>query len=172
MAPLLYYSLLSLAFILITLKLLLKPKRFKNLPPFPPTKPLIGNLHYLKPPLHRSLHALSQKFGPIYSLWFGSRLVVVVTSPTIYHECINKYDTILANRPHLLAGKYLFYNYTTLGSASYGEHWRNLRRITTTDVLSSQRLNAFFDVRKDEIMRLMQKLAQDTCKGFTRVEIR
>ncbi|MQI71985.1 cytochrome P450, partial [Escherichia coli] len=69
-------------------------------------------------------------------------------------------------------GKYLFYNYTTLGSASYGEHWRNLRRITTIDVLSSQRLNAFFDVRKDEAMRVMQKLAQAACNGFTKVQLR
>ncbi|XP_061342405.1 isoflavone 3'-hydroxylase-like [Gastrolobium bilobum] len=172
MAPLLYYSILSLAFILTFKLLLQRRKRFKNLPPFPPTLPIIGNLHHIKPPLHRSLHKLSQKCGPIFSLWFGSRLVVVISSPTLVQECFTKNDTVLANRPRLLTGKYLFYNYTTLGSASYGDHWRNLRRITTIDVLSTQRLNSFFEVRRDETLRFMQKLAQDTCKGFTHVQLR
>ncbi|KAJ1399989.1 Cytochrome P450 [Sesbania bispinosa] len=171
MAPLLYYSLLSLA-IILTFKFLLQKRRFKNLPPTPPTLPIIGNLHHLKPPLHRSLHTLSQKYGKIFSLWFGSRLVVVISSPELAQECFTKYDTVLADRPRFLTGKYLFYNYTSMGSSNYGDHWRNLRRIITIDVLSTQRLNSFFETRRDETLRVVRKLAQDTCEGFTRVEVR
>ncbi|XP_061341406.1 isoflavone 3'-hydroxylase-like [Gastrolobium bilobum] len=171
MASLLCYSLFSLAFI-ITFQLLIQRRRFKNLPPFPPTLPIIGNLHHIKPPLHRSLHKLSQKCGHIFSLWFGSRIVVVISSPNLVQECFTKYDTVLANRPHFLTGKYLLYNNTTLGASSYGDHWRNLRRITATDVLSTPRLNSFFEIRRVETMRVMQKLAQDTCKGFAKVQLR
>ncbi|KAJ1430503.1 Cytochrome P450 [Sesbania bispinosa] len=171
MAPLLYYSLLSLAFIL-TFKLLLQKRRFKNLPPSPPSLPIIGNLYQLKPPLHRSLHTLSQKYGHIFSLRFGSRLAVAISSPALAHECFTKYDTVLANRPRALTGKHLFYNYTSLDSAPYGDHWRNLRRIITIDVLSTQRLNSFIETRRDESRRFIRKLAQDTCEGFTRVELR
>ncbi|KAJ1378080.1 Cytochrome P450 [Sesbania bispinosa] len=172
MAPLLYYSLLSLAFIL-TLKILLQ-KRFKNLPPGPPTAPIIGNLHHLKQPLHRTLATLSQKYGDIMTLWFGSRLVVVVSSPSLVQECFSKNDVVLANRPRFLTGKYIFYNYTTLGSASYGDHWRNLRRITTIDVLSNHRLNSFSGIRKDETKRLVHKLGQDSSASgdFAKVELR
>ncbi|KAJ1378082.1 Cytochrome P450 [Sesbania bispinosa] len=153
MAPLLYYSLLSLAFIL-TLKILLQ-KRFKNLPPGPPTFPIIGNLHHLKQPLHRTLATLSQKYGDIMTLWFGSRLVVVVSSPSLVQECFSKNDVALANRPRFLTGKYIFFNYTIVGSASYGDYWRNLRRITSIYVLSNHRINSFSGIRKDEARRLL-----------------
>ncbi|RDX67262.1 Isoflavone 3'-hydroxylase, partial [Mucuna pruriens] len=176
MAPFFYYSLLSLAFIL-TLKILLQTqsRRLKNLPPGPSTLPIIGNLHHLKPPIHRTFSALSQTYGDIISLWFGSRLVVVVSDPSLVQECFAKNDLVLANRPRFLAGKYLFYNYTTLGSASYGDHWRNLRRITTIDVLSTHRLNSFLGIRRDETKRLVSKLGQDATRGdggFAKVELR
>ncbi|XP_027346892.1 isoflavone 3'-hydroxylase-like [Abrus precatorius] len=171
MAPLIYYSLISLVFIL-TLKHLVQRKRLKNLPPCPPTLPIIGNLHHLKAPLHRSLHSLSQKYGSIFSLWFGSRFVVVISSPTLAQECFTKHDIVLANRPRFLTGKYLFYNYTSMGSSSYGDHWRNLRRIITIDVLSTQRLNTFFEIRREETIRVLQKLSRDSSKGFTQVQLR
>ncbi|MED6143342.1 hypothetical protein PIB30_005258 [Stylosanthes scabra] len=174
MAPSIYYFLLALSF-LITLTLLLRfqSRRFKNLPPGPPTLPLIGNLHYLKPPLHRTFAALAASYGEIMSLWFGNRLVVVVSSPSLAQECFTKNDVVLANRPRFLAGKYIFYNYTTLGSANYGDHWRNLRRITTIDVLSSHRLNSFIEIRKDETRRLIEKLGKETNNGeFVKVSLK
>ncbi|KAK7329383.1 hypothetical protein VNO77_23546 [Canavalia gladiata] len=174
MAPLVYYSIFSLAFILIiNILFQIKSKKQRNLPPGPPTLPIIGNLHHLKQPMHRTFATLSRTYGDIISLWFGSRLVVVVSSPSLFQECFTKNDIILANRPRFLAGKYIFYNYTTLGSTSYGDHWRNLRRITTIDVLSNNRLNSFLEIRRDETNRLVSKLGQDsTCHEFTKVELR
>ncbi|XP_058723430.1 isoflavone 3'-hydroxylase-like [Vicia villosa] len=171
MSPLFYYSFLSLIFI-ITIKILLQTqsRRLKNLPPGPPPIPIIGNLHHLKHPLHRTFTTLSQKYGDIVSLWFGSRLVVVVSSPSLVEECFIKNDIVLANRPRFLTGKYIFYNYTTLGSGSYGDHWRNLRRIITIDVLSNHRLNSFLEVRRDEANRLIQKLM--VSRDFIKVELR
>ncbi|XP_061341615.1 cytochrome P450 81E8-like [Gastrolobium bilobum] len=170
MSPIFYFSLLSLVF-LVTLKLLFQTRRFKNLPPGPPSLPIVGNLHQLKQPLHRTFHGLSQKYGQTFSLWFGSRLVVVVTSPSAVQECFTKNDIILANRPHFLNGKYIGYNNTTVSLSSYGDHWRNLRRIIALEVLSSHRLNSFSEIRKDEVMRLIRKLAQDSCKNFAKVEL-
>jgi len=172
MSPLLYYSLLSLSFI-FTLKLLLQRRKFKNLPPSPLiTLPLIGNLHYINLPLHRSLHNLSQKYGNIFSLWFGSRRVVVISSQTLVQQCLAKYDVVLSNRPHFLTGKYLFYNYTSLDSAPYGDHCRNLRKIITLDILSRQRLNSFTKTRRKGMLKLIKNLARDSCDGFTRVELK
>ncbi|CAL0334926.1 unnamed protein product [Lupinus luteus] len=114
---------------------------------------------------------MSKKHGDVFSLWFGSRLAVVISSPTAFQECFTKHDVILANRPKNLSGKHIFYNYTTVGSCSYGEHWRNLRRIVATDVLSSQRILSFSGIRKDETHRLVQKLAKDSSSEFAPVEL-
>ncbi|XP_027345992.1 isoflavone 2'-hydroxylase-like [Abrus precatorius] len=164
------YSLLYLALFLV-FKLLLQSRKFKNLPPGPPSLPIIGNLHHLKRPLHRTFKGLSDKYGPVISLWFGSRLVVVCHSHSLFQECFTKNDVVLANRPRFLSGKYIFYNYTTLGSTAYGEHWRNLRRITALDVLSTHRINNYSGIRKDETQRLIRKLAEDSSNDFTEVEL-
>ncbi|MED6192226.1 hypothetical protein PIB30_008101 [Stylosanthes scabra] len=166
----LHLSLLSIFFFLI-FKKLIKSNAFKNLPPGPPYIPYIGNLHQLKQPFHRTFYHLSQKYGKVFSLRFGSRLVVVVSSQTAAQECFSKNDIVVANRPHFLTGKYVAYNNTTLLLSPYGDHWRNLRRIATLEVLSTHRVTSFLEIRRDEIMRLVRKLAQECTNGFNKVEL-
>ncbi|KAJ4826853.1 hypothetical protein Tsubulata_038107 [Turnera subulata] len=154
----------------IGLKLLRQPK--KNLPPGPPGLPIIGHLHLLKNPIHRRFHKLSQKYGPVMSLRFGSRFVVVVSTPEAVEECFSKNDVVLANRPPFLNGKYLNYNFTTLASAGYGDHWRNLRRLSSIEIFSATRLKSFLDIRKDEVMHLVSRLHHVSKDGFAKVELR
>ncbi|XP_010030512.2 cytochrome P450 81E8 [Eucalyptus grandis] len=144
----------------------------KNLPPSPPSFPIIGHLHHLKLPLHRTFHSLSAKYGPIMTLRFGVRRFVVVSSLPLAEECFTKNDIVLANRPKMFKGKHLGYNNTTLVSAPYGNHWRNLRKIATIEVLSSHRLNLLSHVRRDEIHRLMLRLAHGGFQSHHRVELR
>ncbi|MED6116535.1 hypothetical protein PIB30_101170 [Stylosanthes scabra] len=175
MTPLISYTFfLSILVLLITLKYLFSTRILKNLPPGPPALPILGNLRQLKFPMHRTLHAFSQKYGQVFSLWFGSQFVVVVSSPSVVHECFTKNDIILANRPPLTAGKHVGYNFTTVTVAPYGDHWRNVRRIISLDVLSTHRLNSFLEIRKDEIMRLVQSLAAPSRNGedFAKVELK
>ncbi|KAK7405857.1 hypothetical protein VNO78_07467 [Psophocarpus tetragonolobus] len=170
MITLFYFFILSIIMFL-SLHFLFQTRRFKNLPPGPLSFPIIGNLHHFKQPLHRTFLAIAHKHGPIFSLWLGSRFVVVISSYSAMQECFTKNDIIFANRPQFLTGKYIGYNYTTVAASSYGDHWRNLRRIIALEVLSIHRINQFYEIRKDEIMRLVKKLAQDSPNGFTKVEL-
>ncbi|KAK2657562.1 hypothetical protein Ddye_010614 [Dipteronia dyeriana] len=171
-----FYSSVSLLFLIFVFKLWFQPTthRSKNLPPSPrPSLPIIGHLHLLKHPMHRTFHNLAQKYGPIFSLRFGSRLVVVVSSASAAEECFTKNDIVFANRPNLLLGKHIGYNNTTLTLAPYGDHWRNLRRITTIEVFSSKRLNMFLSIRSDETKRLLEKLSRVSSQGgFSKVELK
>ncbi|KAK3412021.1 hypothetical protein EUGRSUZ_I00773 [Eucalyptus grandis] len=144
----------------------------KNLPPSPPSLPIIGHLHHLKLPLHRTLLSLSTKYGPITTLRFGVRRFVVVSSLPLAEECFTKNDVVLANRPKLYIGKHLSYNFTTLILAPYGDHWRNLRKIATIEVLSSHRINLLSHVRRDEIQRLMLRLARGGFQTHHKVELK
>ncbi|XP_057768914.1 cytochrome P450 81Q32-like [Salvia miltiorrhiza] len=167
-----FYALLSLPFLLIAFKYLSNSKT--KLPPTPfPSLPLLGHLHLLKFPLHRTFLSLSQKHGPIFSLRLGTRLAVVVSSPAIAEECFTKNDIVLANRPRFIIGKYIGYNYTSLVGAPYGDYWRNLRRLTTVEIFSSSRLNAFQSIRHDEVRLMLEKLYRKSGPdNFARVEIR
>ncbi|CAI0464916.1 unnamed protein product [Linum tenue] len=156
------FSILILTTIFIIFSWKSKQRRRLNLPPSPPSLPFIGHLHLLKQPLHRTLQTLSTKYGPIFSLTLGVRNVLVVSSPSLVEECLNKNDVVFANRPHSFLGwKILGYNYTAIGSAPYGPHWRNLRRLSTVELLSTARLNSSLHVRHDEVNRLVSGLAEE-----------
>ncbi|KAJ8640704.1 hypothetical protein MRB53_017398 [Persea americana] len=161
-----FYSSALLLFSLFLISKLLFTNRSRHpKPPSPPSLPILGHLHLLKKPLHRSLAALSHRYGPLLSLRFGSRPVLVVSSPELVEECFTKNDITFANRPRLLAGKYMGFNYTTLAWTSYGTHWRNLRRICATEILSSHRVNMFSYVRSDEVRILVRELFRDSGLG-------
>ncbi|KAL0686673.1 hypothetical protein Bca4012_086350 [Brassica carinata] len=87
-------------------------------------------------------------------------------------ECFTGNDVVLANRPKFIVSKYVGYNATHLIAASYGDHWRNLRRIAAVELFSTQRLNAFLYIRKDEIQRLISRLSRDSLHGFVEVEMK
>jgi hypothetical protein len=169
-----FYVSLSLLFFLLALKLHLSRKHKNSaLPPSPPALPVIGHLHLLKRrPMHLTFYSLAKKYGPIISLRFGSRLVVLISSPSPFEECFTKNDVVLANRPKLLLGKHLAYNHTTLLQAPYGDHWRNLRRIGAVEIFSTHRINKFVSIRKDEIKQLLIKLSHNSLQNFGKVELK
>ncbi|XP_021980509.1 cytochrome P450 81Q32 [Helianthus annuus] len=137
-------------------------RKAANLPPtIFPTLPIIGHLYLLNKPLYRSLASISAKHGPILYLCFGSHRVLLVSSPSATEECLTKNDIIFANRPRWLYGKILASNYINLSWAPYGNHWRNLRRISTIEIFSSHRLNEFHDIRAYEGRLLVQKLIRE-----------
>ncbi|KAG2319134.1 hypothetical protein Bca52824_012347 [Brassica carinata] len=140
-----------------------KPK-----PNFPPSLrnslPVIGHLHLMKRPFHRKLLSISRSLGnaPIIHLRLGQRQTYVVSSRAIAEECFTKNDIVFANRPVLMINKHLGYNSTHMVGASYGDHWRSLRRITAAEIFSSTRLSMFLYIRKDEIRRLLLRLSRDS----------
>ncbi|KAK1436615.1 hypothetical protein QVD17_02397 [Tagetes erecta] len=138
----------------------IRRRKASNLPPTVfPSIPIIGHLYLLKQPIHRTLAKLSAKYGPVLQLQLGIRRVLVVSSPSAAEECFTKNDIIFANRPNLLFGKIIGVNYTSLAWTSYGDNWRNLRRIASTEILSVHRLNEFHNIRADEIRHMIRKLS-------------
>ncbi|KAI3773735.1 hypothetical protein L1987_48266 [Smallanthus sonchifolius] len=169
-----FYLFIPLIFLVISIFIDYFLHKLKNLPPRPllPPLPIIGHLYLLKKPLHKSLAKLSAKHGPIQLLQLGSRRVLVVSSPSTAEECLSKNDIVFANRPRLLAGKYLGYNYTSLIYAPYGDHWRNLRRICTLEILSSHRIKEFEHIRADEVCLMLSNLYRSSSKQATAVQVK
>ncbi|KAL9237973.1 hypothetical protein vseg_012459 [Gypsophila vaccaria] len=172
MDQILVYTLtITLLFLLIKIY----KKQNKKIPPGPRSIPIIGHLHLInKQPLHRLLQDLSSQYGSIYSLRFGFRPVVVISSPSLVSECFTTHDIVLANRPRLLVGKHLHYDWTTLGAASYGPLWRHLRRVTTLEFFSSRRLRSQCYIRAEEVIALAKDMMVESEDDdeFVEVEMR
>ncbi|KAM7250715.1 hypothetical protein ACFE04_022598 [Oxalis oulophora] len=167
------YSSLSIFILVVAFKFFRTTgSRHKNFPPGPPALPIIGHLHLLKEPLHRTLQTISEKYGPIFSLRFGSRFVLVVSSSCGVEECLNQKDIIFANRPRMIFGKYHGYNSTIIGLAPYGEHLRNLRRLCSREIFSSYRLQKTLEIRRDEVKMLLNKLYKVSRNEFAQVHLK
>ncbi|CAL1410654.1 unnamed protein product [Linum trigynum] len=134
------------------------PKQF-NPPPSPPAIPILGHLHLIRQPIHRTLQSLSAKYGKILSLRLGSRRVLLISTPAAVEECFTRHDLAFAGRPQLLAGKYFHYDFTTVFVAPYGDLWRNLRRILNNALFSTASLARFAAVREAETRSLVERIA-------------
>ncbi|PIA55938.1 hypothetical protein AQUCO_00700331v1 [Aquilegia coerulea] len=161
----LYYLLLNLFILFIILKVFSQVNKNKNLPPSPFALPILGHIYLYKKPLTRTLQSLSNRYGPILFLQFGSRPVLVISSVSLVEECFTKNDIIFANRPSSIAGDHLTYNYTIFAWSPYGYHWRNIRRITTIEIFSSKSLQMSAKIRKEEICSLVSSLFRRSTGG-------
>ncbi|XP_062116117.1 phenylacetaldehyde oxime monooxygenase CYP71AN24-like [Humulus lupulus] len=129
-----------------------------NLPPSPPRLPLIGNLHLLGSHPHRSLLALSTKYGPLMLLQMGQVPTLVVSSSEMVKEIVKKHDVVFSDRPKISAANIFCYGCQDLGFAPYGEYWRQVRKVSVLELLSLKRVQQFHFVREEETNLLDNKV--------------
>uniref|UniRef100_A0ACD5XHC6 Uncharacterized protein n=1 Tax=Avena sativa TaxID=4498 RepID=A0ACD5XHC6_AVESA len=133
--------------------------------PSPPALPLLGHLHLLKKPLHRSLAALAARYGGgsdgagLLLLRFGARPVLLVSSPSVAEQCFTVHDVALSDRPGLASSRLLTGgDCPSIATASYGPLWRHLRRIATVHALSAHRLSLTTATRDAEARAMARKI--------------
>jgi cytochrome P450 len=140
-------------------------------PPGPYPWPIIGNLHQLRLPAHRSLGDLAQKYGPIMFLRLGSVPTVVVSSSETAKQFLKTHDSIFTGRPLMAAGKYLGYNYKVIAMAPCGDHWRQMRKICVSELLSAKRIESFKDVREEEVFAMISSIWEESQRGTRAVNM-
>lgn len=151
----------TLALILLSLRL---RRRELNLPPGPKPWPIIGNLNLIGPLPYRSIHALSEKYGPIMQLKFGSFPVVVGSSVEMAEAFLKTHDALFSYRPKLAAGKYTTFNYSNITWSQYGPYWRQLRKICLMELFTAKRLNSYEYIRVEETMLFLRNLYESSGK--------
>ena len=143
-----YFFVLILSFVYIF-------KQFRSgkpkYPPSPPKLPIIGNVHQLGTLPHRSIHALSKKYGPIMFLDLGYAPTVVVSFADMAKEIIKINDIIFSNQPETTAANFLYYGSTYVTFSQYGEYWRQDKKICVLKLLGLKRVQSFQYVREKEV---------------------
>ncbi|XP_031473363.1 xanthotoxin 5-hydroxylase CYP82C4-like [Nymphaea colorata] len=134
--------------------------------------PIVGHLGLLTgtTPLYRTLAALSEKLGPLFSLQLGQRRAIVVSSMDLAKECFTVNDRAFAGRPQLEGWKCLGYNRAMFVFSPYGPYFLELRKIVANKLLSSQQLRLVKHIQVDEVGSLVQRLYR-SCSNLEPVEM-
>ncbi|XP_042011627.1 cytochrome P450 71AU50-like [Salvia splendens] len=142
------------------IKAFLRPKSKKKSPPGPRGLPILGHFHLLGSSPHRDLLNLARKHGPIMGIRFGFVPTVVITSPSAAALILKSHDHVFASRPKNDAARYIGYDQKNLVTGPYGPYWRNMRKLCTSELLSSHRITHFQPMRNAEIALMMGGLRQ------------
>ncbi|KAL5133068.1 Cytochrome P450 83B1 [Glycine soja] len=139
-------------------------RTFKK-PPLPPSGPIglpiIGNLHQLdSSALYLQLWELSKKYGPLFSLQLGLRPAIVVSSPKLAKEVLKDHDLECCGRPKLLSHQKLSYKGLEIVFSTYGDIWREIKKICVVHVLSSRRVPMFSSIRQFEVKQMIKKISE------------
>ena len=145
------YAILVLTTIITVLWFLLKRSPQPPLPPGPRGLPIVGNLPFLKPDLHTYFRDLAQEYGPIFKLNLGSKLTVVVNTPSLAREILKEQDINFSNRDVPLTARAITYGGLDIVWLPYSAEWRMLRKVCVLKLLSRKTLDSFYALRRKEI---------------------
>jgi cytochrome P450 len=163
-----FTPLLSLVFLISFLYVFKRIRSGKpNLPPSPPKLPIIGNLHLLGALPHRSLQALSKKYGSLMFLHLGNAPTLIVSSADMAREIMKTHDVIFSNRTKTTTTNILFYRCQDVAFSPYCEYWRQTRKICVLELLSLKSVQSFQYVREEEVEALINKIRRSCLKGVS-----
>ena len=133
------------------------------LPPGPRQLPIIGNILALGDKPHRTLANLSQTYGPLMTLKLGRITTIVISSPNIAKEALQKHDQSLSSRTVPDALRVHHKNSMIWLPAS--THWKFLRKLTATQMFTSQRLDASRALRGKKVQELLEYVHENCNNG-------
>lgn len=126
--------------------------------------PIVGHLNLtggsLDPP-HIALGSMAIKYGPIFTIQFGVRRILVINSWKFAKEIFTTYDAIVSSRPKYIAAKILGYDYVMFGITTYGPYWREMRKIASLELLSGRRLEQLKYIRVSELENSVRNLYEE-----------
>ncbi|POO02655.1 Cytochrome P450, E-class, group I [Trema orientale] len=127
--------------------------------------PIIGHLHLFggNQLTQKTLGAMAEKHGPVFTIKLGSQRVLVVNSWEMARECFTIHDMTFSTRPTIAASKLLGYNYAMFGFAPYGPYWRQMRKIATIELLSNHRLDMLKHIWASEVETWVRELHNELC---------
>ncbi|KAG8374165.1 hypothetical protein BUALT_Bualt11G0102500 [Buddleja alternifolia] len=133
-------------------------------PPGPRGWPLIGNIFDVGTSAHQSFHELQSKYGPVLHLKLGTVNTVVIQSSAAAAELFKKHDIQFSDRRVFDTHTACNYHKGSLAVARYGEYWRTVRRLCSSELTVHKRINDSASLRQKSIDEMIDWIKEDASK--------
>ncbi|KAG6678338.1 hypothetical protein I3842_14G075800 [Carya illinoinensis] len=147
--------------IFAVLWLVIKKQRKAAVPPLPPGPhglPIVGYLPFVGTKLHTKFEQLYGIYGPIYKVWLGNKLCIVISSPSLVKEVVRDQDAIFSNRDINIVGRTVSYGAVDIALSPNDANWKMLRKMFVREMLSPANLNSTFALRREEVRNTIRSV--------------
>ncbi|KAH7311321.1 putative cytochrome P450 [Stachybotrys elegans] len=142
-------------------KILQIGRRPDDLPPGPPTIPILGNLHLIpERDAHLQFQKWAQEYGPVYSLMLGTKTMIVLSSDKAIKDVMDKKSAITSDRVDMYIGQTIASGGLRILMMKYGQTWRMVRRIMH-ELLNVKAAQAFEPYQILENQQMMYEILTD-----------
>ncbi|ESQ32913.1 hypothetical protein EUTSA_v10004040mg [Eutrema salsugineum] len=142
-----------------------KPKNVFDLPPSPPSLPIIGHLHLLfSVSIHKSFQKISSKYGPFLHLRIFNVPIILVSSASVAHEIFKNHDKNVSSHGAIGIDECLVFGTSGFIKAPYGDYWKFMKKLVIANMLGLQALERSRAVREVEMDRFYRNLLDKAMK--------
>lgn len=158
-------SLLSTLFFLLIIFHVRALCHRKNLPPGPRGLLFFGNLFDIGSKPHESLANLAKIYGPVMTIKQGDVISVVISSPELARQVLQKQDEAFSGRvvPNAIAE--LEHSSHAVAWLPIGEEWRLIRRVLCSCLTNSKTLDMLRGIRHDVVQEMVRHVKEVSIKG-------
>ncbi|KAG7630309.1 Cytochrome P450 [Arabidopsis suecica] len=136
-----------------------------DLPPSPPSFPVIGHLHLLLSVLvHKSFQKISSKYGPLLHLRVFHVPIILASSASVAYEIFRAQDVNVSSRGHPPVEESLWFGSSSLFFTPYGDYCKFIRKLMATKLFGPQALERSRKICADELDRFYRNLLDKATK--------
>jgi cytochrome P450 len=152
-------------FIISILKSSIRPRKF---PPGPIGVPFLGHIPFINVKnVGRSCRKLGKKYGDIFSIFLGTKPVVILNSWPVIKMAFSRKE--FNGRPNMFSGT--FYQKGKIGvSTTEGEVWEHQRNFLHQEILNlvnGKKSQGFHDIVMDEVHDIKMELSKKVGEPMT-----
>ncbi|KAJ7432401.1 cytochrome P450 [Mycena latifolia] len=112
----------------------------------------------------RALHAWAEKYGPLFSVWMGNQLFVVISDAKIARDLLITQGAIFSGRKDYFMKNQTILARRAITASGYNEKWRHHRRIAM-QLLTPKAIRSYTDVFDYEASILVRSFYRESERG-------
>ncbi|KAL4628906.1 hypothetical protein ACB092_05G270900 [Castanea dentata] len=140
----------------------------QTLPPGPHPFPIIGNILELGKLPHQAIAKLSKTYGPLMTLKLGCITTIVISSPNLAKEALQKNDQAFSSRTIPNVFHVFNHHKVSIALIPTNSKWKNLRKASATQIFATKPLDATRALRqtKDLVYGLTEEAGRPNIADY------